>query len=344
MVFNILNIRLEVALLEDGIGSLGHQEFLKEFCTILMSLPVTLMLGLGRSPFSVSKASFSFFSFSQRRLYLIAESSDFRCSIWWSWIHLSSTETDGRPGKGLVNKSAGLAKERKSDEEERSRERLGLILAMATCSSGTFNGSSQPVGAKAHDFIRPSTKVYLAGRSAPKKSTAQAWVFTRGSRTACWVTSRLSQELPAAGNPSASLEAECPPDHRCGDNPSIPIPLEGGGSILKGEGAEVAAMSYPSSALGRFRVSIRGRLRDTVGGLQPCGANFGTCKKGVVLKNKESSGGKEKVVLEAQQFGKPIERLPIAQKCLPTKIEEVEDEVEDGVEGEYEDTHDPFKD
>jgi len=71
-----------------------------------------------------------------------------------------------------VNKSTGLAKERKSDEEERSRERLGLILAMATCSLGTFNGSSQLVGAKAHDLVRPSTKAYLEGRSVDKKSTA----------------------------------------------------------------------------------------------------------------------------------------------------------------------------
>jgi len=73
-----------------------------------------------------------------------------------------------------VNNSAGLAKERKSNKEGRSRERLGLASTMATCSSVIFNGSVEPEEARTHDLVKPFTKAYLAGRSATKKSTARA--------------------------------------------------------------------------------------------------------------------------------------------------------------------------
>ncbi|KAJ8420547.1 hypothetical protein Cgig2_002642 [Carnegiea gigantea] len=47
-ILNALNIRLEIALLAESVRSKGHQEFLKEFYTFLMSPLVALMLGLGR--------------------------------------------------------------------------------------------------------------------------------------------------------------------------------------------------------------------------------------------------------------------------------------------------------
>ncbi|KAJ8432299.1 hypothetical protein Cgig2_019228 [Carnegiea gigantea] len=44
---------------------------------------------------SASKASFSFLTFSQRRLYLAVESSDFWRSVWRSWICFFRVEIDG---------------------------------------------------------------------------------------------------------------------------------------------------------------------------------------------------------------------------------------------------------
>ncbi|KAJ8437187.1 hypothetical protein Cgig2_007537 [Carnegiea gigantea] len=73
-------------------------------------------------------------------------------------LSLSSISPSGRSGKGLVRKSAGLAKDRKNDKEERSRERLGLTLAITTCSSVTFNGSVESEGAKTYDLVNPLPK------------------------------------------------------------------------------------------------------------------------------------------------------------------------------------------
>ncbi|KAJ8425244.1 LOW QUALITY PROTEIN: hypothetical protein Cgig2_015851 [Carnegiea gigantea] len=98
-ILYVLNVCLKVALLVGSIKGQDHQEFPKELRTVLMAPAVALLLSLGhflnschglglalerassrrhyRSPFSASKASFSIFTFSRRRLYLAVDSPDF---------------------------------------------------------------------------------------------------------------------------------------------------------------------------------------------------------------------------------------------------------------------------
>ncbi|KAJ8433718.1 hypothetical protein Cgig2_004347 [Carnegiea gigantea] len=137
---------------------------------------------------------------------------------------------------------------------------------MATCSFVTFNGSAELEGTRAPDFVKPSTKAYLGSS------------IVRG--VTCW----HSGEPPAIGDLSALLQTERSLDYRCGDGPSIPLPLEGGGSALRGVEAKAAAMSWPSSVCRCLYISARGRFTNIVGGFWPCNANFSTCKK----RNKES--------------------------------------------------------
>ncbi|KAJ8434593.1 hypothetical protein Cgig2_025019 [Carnegiea gigantea] len=124
-------------------GCQSRQELPKELGTFLTSPPVALVLIPGR-PFLLSlhpgvgflqlalQASFSFFSFSKRRLYLATASLDFwrsarRSPIFpnkraselsRSWIHFSRAETDSfdlatfsPPGKGLESTPTWSAKE-----------------------------------------------------------------------------------------------------------------------------------------------------------------------------------------------------------------------------------------
>ncbi|KAJ8439988.1 LOW QUALITY PROTEIN: hypothetical protein Cgig2_022670 [Carnegiea gigantea] len=79
---------------------------------------------------------------------------------------------------------------------------------MAACSSVTLNGFAGLEGARTQDLVRPSTKAYLVGRSAAKKSTALAWVFIEGSPTAFWMTYWLFVGWPTVRDPSASTKVK----------------------------------------------------------------------------------------------------------------------------------------
>ncbi|KAJ8446022.1 hypothetical protein Cgig2_012366 [Carnegiea gigantea] len=99
VVFNVSQVGLKVTFSLKVIGSQGFYEFLEKFCTALMAGMTGLLLD----------ASFSFLNFSERRLYLATDSSDFWRSIWRSpifprrralelsrsWIYVSRVETDG---------------------------------------------------------------------------------------------------------------------------------------------------------------------------------------------------------------------------------------------------------
>ncbi|KAJ8421159.1 LOW QUALITY PROTEIN: hypothetical protein Cgig2_018000 [Carnegiea gigantea] len=139
-ILNVLDIRLEVPLLAESIRDQGHQEFPKEFSTVLMSSLVALMLslgcflsscralglysGVGLFPLLASKASFSFLTFFQRRLYLAIKSGQGSASPGprSTNLNLQPLTSGQRPR---------LAKERKNNKEKRSKEGFGLTLAMA---------------------------------------------------------------------------------------------------------------------------------------------------------------------------------------------------------------------
>ncbi|KAJ8427242.1 hypothetical protein Cgig2_016934 [Carnegiea gigantea] len=80
---------------------------------------------------------------------------------------------------------------------------------------GEGHQSSRARWVQAQDLANFSTKAYLEGRSATKKTTAGPW---------------------AVGDPRALSKAEHSPE--CGGcaGPSIPLPLAGGGSTLSGWG------------------------------------------------------------------------------------------------------------
>ncbi|KAJ8428852.1 hypothetical protein Cgig2_003400 [Carnegiea gigantea] len=150
---------------------------------------------------------------------------------------------------------------------------------MTTRSSVTFSGSAEPEGARAR-LSQVSTKAYLAERSAAKKPMAWAWLFTEGSSKARGATCWISQEPATVGDPSATWRDEHSLESRCGDDPAIPLLLEGGGSALKGKKLDQ-------------------------------GGTLSTLR--ILVKNKEARGSQEKVVPEERQLRKPIKRLPIAQ-------------------------------
>jgi len=72
-LLHVFNVRLKVAFHAKGLWCQGHQELPKRLNTLIAPPLVTLVLGLGagflqlvlRSFFLASKASFSFFTFSQ---------------------------------------------------------------------------------------------------------------------------------------------------------------------------------------------------------------------------------------------------------------------------------------
>ncbi|KAJ8436066.1 hypothetical protein Cgig2_000362 [Carnegiea gigantea] len=80
-----------------------------------------------------------------------------------------------------------LTKERK----QKTRKARGLAL---TSASVTLSGSSAPEGTKSHDLARCSTRADFAERSAVKKPTASADLFTDaspiGRGTAPWLLGR----------------------------------------------------------------------------------------------------------------------------------------------------------
>ncbi|KAJ8424035.1 hypothetical protein Cgig2_017722 [Carnegiea gigantea] len=118
------------------------------------TMAVALLLSLGHLfiPSNASQASFSFFSFSQRRLYLAADSSNLCRSVWRLPICPYSTALE------LWRLRICFFRIEADDgKEEKSRNRRDLTSAMATCSSVTLGGSAELEGAKSYDLARRST-------------------------------------------------------------------------------------------------------------------------------------------------------------------------------------------
>ncbi|KAJ8423652.1 hypothetical protein Cgig2_010639 [Carnegiea gigantea] len=118
----------------------------------------------------------------------------------------------------------------------------------------------------------PFSSVSPSDVCTARKSTGWASVFIERSLIASWAAHGLSREPLTVGDLSASLEAERSPDLRCGDGPSVPLHLEGGGhSSGGGSRSHDCLLSL---------LCARGMLRDTIQGLQLRGASLGTCEKG----------------------------------------------------------------
>ncbi|KAJ8440106.1 hypothetical protein Cgig2_026457 [Carnegiea gigantea] len=150
----VLDIRLKVALQVESVGSQAPAQPRPLLCS-------GLLLANAASPLSRPPKPLSLSSVSHRGV----------CTWPLSLLTfgaLSGGPPEQRPGGQL----SGLTKERKSYKEQSSRERLSLTSAMATCSLVTFNGFTEPEGLRTYDLVKPSTKAYLARRSAAKKSMA----------------------------------------------------------------------------------------------------------------------------------------------------------------------------
>ncbi|KAJ8428550.1 hypothetical protein Cgig2_030253 [Carnegiea gigantea] len=195
MVLNIVDVRLKIALLAKSVRSQGHQEFPKELCMALMPPLVALILDLSR--FFDSRSSLGLHSgvgffqlalqlppFGFQGFFLLLQLLPvvLRSPIYphrrpselsRSWIHFSKAELNG------------------------------VDLTAFSAWAKAWQATHHPKRARALDLARFSTKVDLAGRSASKKSTARAWVFTEASSTGSWAACGLLRELPAKGDLSA---------------------------------------------------------------------------------------------------------------------------------------------
>ncbi|KAJ8441245.1 hypothetical protein Cgig2_033969 [Carnegiea gigantea] len=78
-----------------------------------------------------------------------------------------------------------LARRRKRTRKE-EQEYTIFTSTMATYSSVTLGGSVESEGARSYDLARCSIRADFVKRSAPKKSTASASLFTDASPTCCW--------------------------------------------------------------------------------------------------------------------------------------------------------------
>ncbi|KAJ8434333.1 hypothetical protein Cgig2_010950 [Carnegiea gigantea] len=190
MVLNILDICLEIALMAESVKNQGHQEFLKEFYTILMPLPVALMLGLD-CLFSSRRGLGLHFGvdFFQLALQLLL----FGLQGLFLLLQLLSA--------ALNSQGHGSASPRLRETELTSRP-LTLGQRPGERSMGQV-------------LARFSTMADLVGRSASRKSTARAKVFTEALPTGSWAAIGLLREPPAEGDLSALLEAVRSSDLLC---------------------------------------------------------------------------------------------------------------------------------
>ncbi|KAJ8429286.1 LOW QUALITY PROTEIN: hypothetical protein Cgig2_016324 [Carnegiea gigantea] len=175
-ILDELDIRLKIAFNTEGFRCQSHKGFLRELGALVPQSSALADLSASASTlerassswccksfFWASKASFSFFNFSERCLYLAATSSDlWRLALRGVWqIRITSS-------------------------------RLNLTSTMATCSSSTIDSSEESAGASDHDLASFSAKARLTGGSATRKSATEARVCTEGSPMA---SGRLSQGI-----------------------------------------------------------------------------------------------------------------------------------------------------
>ncbi|KAJ8427065.1 hypothetical protein Cgig2_033472 [Carnegiea gigantea] len=185
IVFDVLHVGFKVALFLKVIGCQGLHELSKELRTILVAVMITLPLSRSHPLSSHSSLNLNVgMGFFQLTLQI-----RFLCiSGLLLLLHLLQAP--------LV--LGRLVKERKSDKEEKSRERLVLISAMATCSSMTLGGSAEQEGARAQDLARLSTKLQpsrVARMRVPIKSDE--------------VEDKVEGEVEDTHNPFEDSKKEC---------------------------------------------------------------------------------------------------------------------------------------
>ncbi|KAJ8432296.1 hypothetical protein Cgig2_019225 [Carnegiea gigantea] len=184
-VFDVLNVRLEVALLVKIIRGQGLQELPKEVCTVLMTASVALLLGLGRL-FIPNNASPN--EACTRPLtppnFVASSGGPQSAPVVGHWNsggrefaslrrrRTALTSQPSTPGHMPGKRHDMVSQRKKNGKKKMSRGRHNFTLAMATCSSVALGGSEEPEGAKFHNLARHSTRANLAGRSTPKKSMA----------------------------------------------------------------------------------------------------------------------------------------------------------------------------
>ncbi|KAJ8419798.1 LOW QUALITY PROTEIN: hypothetical protein Cgig2_030527 [Carnegiea gigantea] len=188
----VLDVRLKISLLAEG----SHQAFPKELRMVLMAPPVALMLGLGRflSPchglslylrMGLFELALQVSFFSLQHLFLFLD-----------FLPMNLPTVGALPGnRGFT--SLGLKRDmsilrplvpKQMRGEPLCRRKAPPHLSNGHLLLGDLERLRRARRARAQDLIRLSTKAYLTGRSAAKKSIPGAWGFNEGSPVARGVT------------------------------------------------------------------------------------------------------------------------------------------------------------
>ncbi|KAJ8429914.1 hypothetical protein Cgig2_025344 [Carnegiea gigantea] len=201
-ILHVLNIRFKIAFLAKSFRRQDHQQFSKELHAVFKSMLIALLLSLVcffSSCHSLSlrfrtalfqmalQASFSFFIFSRRCLYLATDSFDFLHSAWRLRIRFSEAEID-ETNSTITG----------------SRRRIGPTSARATYSSVTFSGSAS----QQEPEPRISLKIHGLGLTvhqelldSPQCSPLVFLGAARSRRSQCNAEGQVLSKLSLVGRP-----------------------------------------------------------------------------------------------------------------------------------------------